>query len=41
MNKEIKELNKKAEKYSKVIEKAKEEISKTIVGQDEVVEKRL
>jgi MoxR-like ATPase len=41
MNKEIKELNKKAEKYSKVIEKAKEEISKTIVGQDEVVEKIL
>lgn len=41
MNQEIKELNLRAEKYSKVIEKAKQEIAKTIVGQDEIIEKIL
>ncbi len=41
MNKEIKDLNKKAEKYSQIIKKAKTEISKTIVGQDEIIEKIL
>lgn len=41
MNKDIKTLNKKAEKYSKIIEKAKKEISKNIVGQDKIVEKIL
>jgi MoxR-like ATPase len=41
MNQEIKELNKKAEKYSQIIEKVKREISKTIVGQDEIIEKIL
>ena len=41
MNSEIKELNKKAEKYSKIIQKAHAEISKTIVGQNETIEKIL
>ncbi len=41
MNQEIKELNRKAEKYSKIIQKAHAEISKTIVGQDEIIEKIL
>lgn len=41
MNKEIKELNKKAEKYSEKLEKVHSEISKTIVGQDEIIEKLL
>jgi len=41
MNQEIKKLNAKAEKYSKLIEKVKTEISKTIIGQEEIVEKIL
>ena len=41
MNQEIKKLNAKAEKYSKLIEKVKREISKTIIGQEEIIEKIL
>jgi len=41
MNKEISELNKKAEKFSEKILKVHSEVSKVIVGQDDVVEKLL
>ena len=41
MDKEIQELNKKAEKYSEKINKVHSEISKVIVGQEEIVEKLL
>lgn len=41
MNKEIQELNKKAEKYSEKIKKVHTEISKIIVGQETIVEKLL
>ena len=41
MNTEIKELNEKAEKYSKSIQRAHEEISKIIIGQNEIIEKIL
>ncbi len=41
MNKEIEELNKKAEKYSKRIKQVHSEISKIIVGQENIIEKLL
>ncbi len=41
MNKEIKQLNLQAEKYSQILEKVKEEIKKVMVGQEEVIEKVL
>ncbi len=41
MNKEIQELNKKAEKYSEKIRKVHFEISKIIVGQESIIEKLL
>ena len=41
MNKEIQELNKKAEKYSEKIKKVHSEISKIIVGQENIIEKLL
>jgi len=41
MNKEIQELNKRAEDYSKKIRQAHLEISKIIVGQDAIIEKLL
>ena len=41
MNKEIQNLNKKAEEYSNKIEKVKTEISKVIVGQEDIIEKVL
>ena len=41
MNKEIQELNKKAEKYSEKIKKVHSEINKVIVGQEKIVEKLL
>ena len=41
MNHEILKLNKKAEEYSKILEKIEKEISKIIVGQDEVIRKFL
>lgn len=41
MNKEIQELNKKAEKYSQKIRQIHSEISKIIVGQEDVIEKLL
>jgi len=41
MNKEIQELNSIAEKHSEKLRKVHEEISKVIVGQDEIVEKLL
>jgi len=41
MNQEIKKLNEKAEGYSKVLEKIEKEISKVIVGQDEIIKKFL
>jgi MoxR-like ATPase len=41
MDKEIKELNQKAEKYSEKIKKVHSEISKVIVGQDKVIKKLL
>lgn len=41
MNKEIKELNEKAEKYSEKLQKVHSEISKVIVGQDKIIEKLL
>ena len=41
MNKEIQELNKKAEKYSEKIRHVHSEINKIIVGQEDVVEKLL
>jgi len=41
MNKEIKELNKKAEKYSEKIKQVHSEISKIIVGQEDIIEKLL
>lgn len=41
MNKEIQELNKKAEKYSEKLRKVHSEISKVIVGQEEIIEKLL
>ncbi len=41
MNKEIKELNVKAEKYAKRLRSVHEEISKVIVGQDKTIEKIL
>lgn len=41
MNKEIKELNEKAEKYSEKLNKVHSEISKVIVGQEKIVEKLL
>lgn len=41
MNKEIHELNKKAESYSEKVRKVHSEISKVIVGQDEILEKLL
>ena len=41
MNKEIQELNKEAEKYSEKIRQVHSEISKIIVGQEDVIEKLL
>jgi len=41
MDKEIQELNKKAEKYSEKIKQVHAEISKIIVGQEDIVEKLL
>jgi MoxR-like ATPase len=41
VNKEIKELNEKAEKYSEKLQKVHSEISKVIVGQDKIIEKLL
>ncbi|MBU0757775.1 MAG: MoxR family ATPase [Nanoarchaeota archaeon] len=41
MNKEIKELNEKAEKYTLSLDKIKQEISKVIVGQDKIIDKLL
>ena len=41
MNKEIQELNKKAEKYSKKIRQVHSEIGKIIVGQEDIIEKLL
>ena len=41
MNKEIKALNDKSEKYAKTINAIKQEISKVIVGHDEIIEKLL
>jgi len=41
MNKEIQDLNKKAEEYSNKIEIVKKEISKVIVGQEDIIEKVL
>ena len=41
MDKEIKELNKKAEKFSEKLIKVHSEISKVIVGHDEIIEKLL
>jgi MoxR-like ATPase len=41
MNQEILKLNKKAEEYSKILEKIEKEISKIIVGQDEIIKKFL
>ncbi|MCD6092995.1 MAG: MoxR family ATPase [Candidatus Aenigmarchaeota archaeon] len=41
MNKEIKELNEKAEKYSEKIKMVQSEISKIIVGQKDIIEKLL
>lgn len=41
MSKEIQKLNKKAEEYSNILENIRNEISKTIVGQEEVVKKFL
>ena len=41
MNKEIQQLNTKAEQYSKKIDEIKTEIKKVIVGQDDVIEKVL
>lgn len=41
MNAEIQKLNQKAEEYSKILEKMEKEISKVIVGQDEIVRKFL
>ena len=41
MNKEIQELNKKAEKYSEKIRQVHSEISKIIVGQEEIIQKLL
>jgi len=41
MNKEIQELNKKAEKYSEKIRRVHSEISKIIVGQEDIIEKLL
>ena len=41
MNKEIKELNEKAEKYSEKLRKVHSEISKVIVGHDNIIEKLL
>ena len=41
MNTEIQELNKKAEKYSEKMRQVHSEISKIIVGQEEVIEKLL
>ena len=41
MDAEIKKLNKKAEEYSRVLEKIEEEISKVIVGQEKIIEKLL
>lgn len=41
MNSEIQQLNEKAEKYAKHLNKAHQEISKVIVGQDTIIEKLL
>ncbi|MFP4567637.1 MAG: AAA family ATPase [Candidatus Woesearchaeota archaeon] len=41
MNNEIKNLNEKAEKYSEKLQKVHSEISKVIVGQDNIIEKML
>ena len=41
MNKEIKELNKKAEKYAEKVQKIHAEISKVIVGQEQIIKKLL
>ncbi len=41
MNKEIKKLNEKAQKYSKKIQEVNKEIAKIIVGQEKIVEKLL
>lgn len=41
MNKEIQELNEKAERYSEKIRKVHSEISKIIVGQEDIIEKLL
>jgi len=41
MNKEIQELNQKAERYSEKIKKVHSEINKVIVGQEKIVEKLL
>ena len=41
MNIEIQKLNKKAEEYSKIINRIEKEISKTIVGQEEIIKKFL
>jgi len=41
MNKEIKALNDKSEKYAETLSKVKKEISKVIVGHDEIIEKLL
>jgi len=41
MNKEIQELNKKAEKYSEKVRQVHSEISKIIVGQEDIIEKLL
>jgi len=41
MNQEIQKLNKKAEEYSKILERIEKEISKIIVGQDKIIRKFL
>ncbi len=41
MDKEIQELNKRAEKYSEYLRKVHSEVSKVIVGQDKIIEKLL
>jgi MoxR-like ATPase len=39
MDKEIKKLNEQAQKYSNLLEKVQDEMKKTIVGQDDAIEK--
>jgi MoxR-like ATPase len=41
MDKGIKELNERADKYASILEKVRQEIGKVIVGQDEIIKKLL